>query len=610
MRAVTLSLPLVLVVSGAFGQQGFSVEPQDELVAPGHNTTLTCLVDNMVGECRWQKEGKPVGLFPGKYSVAMVKGDCSLTISNVDLKIDDGEWECQVTSSSFSSGDALASRKARLTVQAPPDSISIQSVGGLAIRPGGLLTVTEDVVSQVECVTRFSNPSPSISWSLGGRRLPSTSQTNSTEPGTNKWRSEAVLNYTFTKSDMGRKLICLVEHVAYPTGSENSSVALDVLYKPSVKIVRVDGGSVLEDGISSLSLSCISESNPPAQVMWSRKGAGVDTTPQYTEVLEFKPITRGQAGPYLCSAENSVGRSSTEQTIVDVLYAPTILSTEPRVQRSVTVHNKTVLRCNAEGNPKPKFQWLQRLPQEQVVKRGYESELVIEDAGYSDQGEYTCRAINEVGGERREATSEVIRLQVSGVPQVVKQVGDVVGVNGRDVRLEAEFCSSPLPLKNTWEWGGTVLPAGSELDSKYKAELVEHPHMANCYISRLTVRGVGLRDSRPYTLMVENKHGRDTVPVLLSIKDPVSMTSVIAVVIALLIVFLVLVISLLIAYKKQKLCFQDSEKEKEAEGGGFGPGAYINGSAGSKLSLTKDVGNGMLPSSSPGGHYLAPSTKV
>ena len=66
----------------------------------------------------------------------------------------------------------------------------------------------------------------------------------------------------------------------------------------------MDGGSVLEDGISSLSLSCISESNPPAQVemgwdrfsqqlqiflqvMWSRKGAGVDTTPQYTEVGHF-----------------------------------------------------------------------------------------------------------------------------------------------------------------------------------------------------------------------------------------------------------------------------------------------------------------------------------
>lgn len=86
------------------------------------------------------------------------------------------------------------------------------------------------------------------------------------------------------------------------------------------------------------------------------------------------------------------------------------------------------------------------------------------------------------------------------------------------MRLEAEFCSDPLPLTNTWQWGGTVLPAGSELDSKYKAELLTHPHMENCYISRLTVRGVGLRDSRPYTLLVENKHGRDTVPVLLNIR--------------------------------------------------------------------------------------------
>ena len=33
--------------------------------------------------------------------------------------------------------------------------------------------------------------------------------------------------------------------------------------------------------------------------------------------------------------------------------------------------------------------------------------------------------------------------------------------------------------------------------------------------------------------------------------------------------------------------FLDSEKEKEAEGGGFGPGAYINGSAVSKTVKSK-----------------------
>ena len=48
------------------------------------------------------------------------------------------------------------------------------------------------------------------------------------------------------------------------------------------------------------------------------------------------------------------------------------------------------------------------------------------------------------------------------------------------------------------------------------------------------------------------------------------MTSVIAVVIALLVIFLVLVVSLLIAYKKQKLCFQGKRgKGKEGSGVDF-----------------------------------------
>ena len=105
------------------------------LVPPGDNATLACLVKNMGGECRWQKNGKPVGLFPGKYSLPVgEEGDCSLTIARVDLRIDDGEWQCQVceriachhhqysslrkvTSSSVSSQDALVSSHARLTVQ-------------------------------------------------------------------------------------------------------------------------------------------------------------------------------------------------------------------------------------------------------------------------------------------------------------------------------------------------------------------------------------------------------------------------------------------------------------------------------------------------------------
>ena len=54
-----------------------------------------------------------------------------------------------------------------------------------------------------------------------------------------------------------------------------------------MKIVRVDGGSVLEDGVSSLSLSCISESNPPAQVrqikIFTKTNAFDNLKPGYVE---------------------------------------------------------------------------------------------------------------------------------------------------------------------------------------------------------------------------------------------------------------------------------------------------------------------------------------
>ena len=77
-----------------------------------------------------------------------------------------------------------------------------------------------------------------------------------------------------------------------------------------------------------------------------------------------------------------------------------------------------------------------------------------------------------VGGEKRTVRSAVVRLEVAGAPLVSRSVQEVVAVSGRDVSLEAEFCSDPGPLRNTWQWGSIVLPAGSELGGKYRAELV------------------------------------------------------------------------------------------------------------------------------------------
>jgi hypothetical protein len=62
---------------------------------------------------------QPIGLYSGKYEWAARpgSGDCSLNLIEVDIKFDDGLWECQVTASTFESQDALASKPARLVVR-------------------------------------------------------------------------------------------------------------------------------------------------------------------------------------------------------------------------------------------------------------------------------------------------------------------------------------------------------------------------------------------------------------------------------------------------------------------------------------------------------------
>ena len=46
-----------------------------------------------------------------------VSGDCSLTINNVDADIDEGDWQCGVTSSNVTLQDSLVSQPATLAVK-------------------------------------------------------------------------------------------------------------------------------------------------------------------------------------------------------------------------------------------------------------------------------------------------------------------------------------------------------------------------------------------------------------------------------------------------------------------------------------------------------------
>ena len=91
------------------------------------------------------------------------------------------------------------------------------------------MTVTESMVESITCTTRHSNPAPTISWVLADLAINTTHQNNTKEEGSNKWKSEATLEYIFQKDDLGKTLQCLVNHPAYTGGENTTSTILDVL---------------------------------------------------------------------------------------------------------------------------------------------------------------------------------------------------------------------------------------------------------------------------------------------------------------------------------------------------------------------------------------------
>ena len=114
-----LLLAAVLLGGPAAAVQKFLEPPTYREVNPGGDAVLPCVVTDLKGECRWEKDGEPMGLYPGKYEwVGNPKeGECSLRVKAASMEYDNGVWQCQVTASDYTLGDTLVSDGAELVVR-------------------------------------------------------------------------------------------------------------------------------------------------------------------------------------------------------------------------------------------------------------------------------------------------------------------------------------------------------------------------------------------------------------------------------------------------------------------------------------------------------------
>ena len=113
--------------SGVLAIQKWTEQPRYQEVNPHGSVVMSCIIANKKGECRWERDGDPVGMYPTKYewSGNPEDGDCSIKILDASLEFDDGVWQCQVTPTNFLQKDSLISEGAQLVVRGKGKNVKI-----------------------------------------------------------------------------------------------------------------------------------------------------------------------------------------------------------------------------------------------------------------------------------------------------------------------------------------------------------------------------------------------------------------------------------------------------------------------------------------------------
>eukprot|EP00095_Tigriopus_kingsejongensis_P003892 maker-scaffold597_size128559-snap-gene-0.8 protein:Tk03892 transcript:maker-scaffold597_size128559-snap-gene-0.8-mRNA-1 annotation:"hypothetical protein DAPPUDRAFT_54063" len=558
MRETECLIVISCLLRTCLALQGWIEQPKYQEVNPQGTLVLPCVISDKEGQCRWEKDGAAVGLHETKYEWAgnPDTGDCSLRVLDAELEFDDGVWQCQVTPSSFRKKDSLTSEGAQVVIREPPTDLHIQRVGD----EGREVIASAGEELELECVVSGGNPPAQIRWfSHKLEILTGHTQENSRiSPQARTWISVSRLTLPVSKSDNGAIIKCLAEHPTLEV-SLSAQTAITIHYPPTVSI-ETSSLENLEEEKDPATLRCMADSNPPATVLWRKEGLNGIFSPD--DEINFSPVTRHTAGLYSCTAENALGLSEPAFTQLDVKYSPSILSVGPSHIVAAQKNKQAVLSCEAEGNPAPRYQWLQKLPTQEVFIRGSQKTLVIENVTYNHQGEFVCKAMNNINGEERSVQSEPIRVEVSGAPQVMKYEAqhEVRVQNGEDATLEVLFCADPPP-KQAWHLGDLGSNSGSNIilaagtgHGRFIAESAKKSDREDCYVSVLRINGAHPTDSHAYQLKLSNNHGSDTHTIHLTVRDHVSQESLIAVIVGAVLTVLLLLLICIYCCKSEKTC--------------------------------------------------------
>ncbi|XP_058865301.1 sialoadhesin-like isoform X2 [Acipenser ruthenus] len=311
-------------------------------------------------------------------------------------------------------------------------------------------TLTEGVSVPVVCTIKYTcvKTPPQLMWSYSKGSI---NAIHEPEQG-GVWEVKSVLTFIPASEDHSQTLQCRALYSDInDLISPGPSCKLHVQYAPKNVSVLVRGSSGgIKEG-DTVSLSCVSHSNPPVLTYSWYRVMSHATIRLHAEAMDITVENVTSEGTqYYCSAHNDVGIGTSKRLHLVVQYAPRHLSVLVRGSAGgIKEGDHVSLSCVSDSLP-PAFtyNWYRVINKDNIRLLAETMDITVENVT-REESEYYCSAQNDVGI----GTSKPIHLAIQYAPKNVSVLvrGSSGGIKeGDTVSLSCVSDSNPPVLTYSW----------------------------------------------------------------------------------------------------------------------------------------------------------------
>ncbi|XP_058648201.1 B-cell receptor CD22-like isoform X3 [Onychostoma macrolepis] len=258
--------------------------------------------------------------------------------------------------------------------------------------PGVTLTVTDLQVESPERVTEGDSVRLTCKSSCALTDGATFIWYRNSQPLTERRdRNNQLLLQSVRREDAGRYSCALHGHTYI-----SPAVYLSVTYPPKSVSVSINGSAEIVEG-DSVTLSCSSDSNPPAEISWFKGG----TTVGSGRIYSISNISSDRSGEYKCKSINEHGQKYSAAVTLNVMYPPKSVSVSINGSGEIVEGDSVTLICSSDSNPPAlNFSWFKE-NQSSAVGSGQSFSAL-------QSGRFYCEAHNQHGSQRSDAVTVTV----------------------------------------------------------------------------------------------------------------------------------------------------------------------------------------------------------